>query len=136
MTTNRRNLRLAAVTAIAVAVLAVGTGVAWAADQGNWDGVTCGDRGEICNWREDYGSGRKNTSSTRDSNYNGDYYGNLSSWPMGDHVKNYSNSFGTLKVRSYHQQDYVQGSTCLNPGFVVGPYSIGTSNGLSSFKSC
>jgi hypothetical protein len=120
--------------ALAAALVVLSAGPAFATDYGNWEWLYCGDRGEICNWRGDAGASKLASSSTRDSRYGDDYY--QGGYTMSDMVKAYQNTFGTLRLRSYHDANYVNGSTCLAPGYIVGPYPLGTASGLSSFKSC
>lgn len=131
-----RRWRVAALV-VCASVLSLTALPAQAADNGNWQSAWCGDRGEICNWRGNYGDESYELgSSTRDSAYNNDYYNGNYNYVLNDKVRNYSNAFSTLKVRSYHDYNYVRGSTCLNPGYIVGPYAMTSPDGLSSFKSC
>lgn len=75
-------------------------------------------------------------SATRDSFYSNDYYGNLSNHRLNDRVLYFKNFFTTLRIRAYHDSNYVNGSTCINGQVTIGPYTFGSSYGLSSFKSC
>ncbi len=91
----------------------------------------------MCNWRGNVGDESYELGSAyRDDHYNNDYYNGNTNYVMNDKVRNYTNVFSTLKVRSYMDYNYVRGSTCLNPGYSVGPYPMTSPDGLSSFKSC
>lgn len=126
----------AGVLGAAALTLTLPPGVAVAADNGNWESVSCGDRGEACMWQRDINFSRHVASSTRDSNFNNDYYVAGQSVLLNDDVKYIANHFGTLEVRGFRDADYGRALSCIPAGSAYGPYTYGNDDGVSSFKSC
>lgn len=107
---------------------------------GNWDGAYCGDRQEACMWRGTVGSSKQLSSSERDREFNNDYWNNTND-SINDDVKYVENTFITLEVRAYRNQDYNNPpqwnpTSCVPGGDVYGPYTQTSPQGLSSFKRC
>ena len=122
---------------VGLAFLAFSSSTAFAADYGNWDGNYCGDRGEGCFWNGAISASRMTSSNERDSNFNNNYFGGGTSLQLNDRVKYMDNRFTTLKLRAYHNADYITASTCIGGGVSIGPYvNDGSNAGLPSFKSC
>jgi len=137
----RRVLALAMVSGLLVLGLAE---PALAADQGDWQHgqvnavYNCHNRGAGVMYEGDYRTSgvRCMASNLRDSYFSNDYYGNLSNHRLNDRVLNMENYFTTIRIRAYHDSNYVTPSTCIGGRIIIGPYAFGTSSGLSSFKSC
>lgn len=145
MAANRMRPRKAvAGLALALMTLVALASPAAAADFGDWqfgfvgNPANCRNRGAGVMYEGDYNTNgvRCMSSSLRDSSFVGDLYGNLSNHKLNDRVLNFRNDFTTLKLRAYHDSNYVTGSTCIGGQIVIGPYPFGVSSGLSSFKSC
>lgn len=138
----RRRLALSGLLAVLFALATVG--VAHAADQGDWQGghtstppQNCLDRAAGVFWEDHYnGPSHCLNSRLRDSDFQGERFGNLNNHPLNDNTEYHRNTFSTINIRAYHHTNYNTGSTCIGPGVTIGPYATGTSSGLSSFKSC
>jgi hypothetical protein len=92
--------------------------------------------GRACMWRGNYGSSEVLSNNTSDSNYSGDYY--VSGQLLNNNVKNVHNNLSVGNgVRAFTGASYGgSGSICIPFGWVVGPYPLGVSGGVSSHNGC
>jgi len=119
--------------AMSLALAGLGVETAHAVDQGNWS-QGCAP-GWACFWEGSISGSQAIASTVRDSNFSGDSYANGNA--LNDRVLNRSNKFASTSVRAWSAADYLGTAyLCIGPGVDAGPYSFGTSSGLSSFKSC
>ena len=137
ISTSTRVRRMMTTLGIAALLSVTVASAAFAAENGNWDGNRCGDRGEACLWNGNRDASRLASSSDRDSDFRNDHFGGGTSLVLNDRAKTFDNRFSTLRVRAYHDTGYRTGSTCIGGQLAIGPYSNdGSSDGLSSFRSC
>ena len=125
-------------SAVIAATIAAVVGASWlpaSAAEGNWTGGCFS--GRICMWNGNYGASSVVSSSVNDSNFSGDFFASGTS--LNDHVKIVRNNGGpdVFDARAFTNPSYGgNASICIPDGVIVGPYAIGSGNGVSSFTWC
>lgn len=92
--------------------------------------------GHACMWHGDYANSESLQNTTSDGDYTGDHF--VSGIQLNDQVKVVHNNLSAgNSVRAYTGAGYTgSASICIPFGYLVGPYPLGSSGGVSSHVGC